>query len=36
LQTGLDATKQSSSARADWEANVQTERNTLAALGPLL
>jgi hypothetical protein len=36
LQTGLDAIKQSSNAKAAWQADVQTERNTLAALGPVL
>ena len=36
LQTGLAAIKQTSNSRAAWQADVQTERNTLAGLGPVL
>jgi hypothetical protein len=36
LQSGLDAIKQSSNAKAAWLAVVQTERNLLAELGPVL
>jgi hypothetical protein len=36
LQKGLDAAKQTSTAREAWMAYVQTERNTLAGLAPVL
>ncbi len=36
LQKGLAAIKQSSNAKAAWLADVQTQRNTLAELGPVL
>lgn len=36
LRKGLAAIKQTSNAKAAWLAEVQTERNTLAELGPVL
>jgi len=36
LQKGLAATKQTSNAKAAWLAEVQTERNKFAELGPVL